>query len=221
VKTGLISLQAAQQSDHKKGVINGAKILRESYFAINRQDSAYYYGIMEVNYRDTVFDEQSINQVYDMTLAEQIRQNEEAENLKEQKQKSKRNIQYSAIASGIISILILFLLFSRSIIANPKLIKIPGIIGLLITFEFIDLLVHPNLAHFTHDSPFLILLCMVMIAALLVPIHHYPDGKVTHQLVEKNKRLKIAAARMLLEKYDHETELKQGEPELTTGNKPT
>jgi uncharacterized membrane protein len=210
VKTGLISLQAAQPSDHKKGVINDAKILRESYFAINRQDSAYYYGIMEVNYRDTAFDEQSINQVYDMTLAEQIRQNEEAENLKEQKQKSKRNIQYSAIALVIVSFLILFLLFSRSI----------RIIGLLITFEFINLLVHPYLAHFTHDSPFLILLCMVMIAALLVPIHHYLDGKVTHQLVEKNKRLKIAAARMLLEKYDHETELKQGEPELTTGNKP-
>jgi uncharacterized membrane protein len=210
VKTGLISLQAAQPSDHKKGVINDAKILRESYFAINRQDSAYYYGIMEVNYRDTAFDEQSINQVCDMTLAEQIRQNEEAENLKEQKQKSKRNIQYSAIALVIVSFLILFLLFSRSI----------RIIGLLITFEFINLLVHPYLAHFTHDSPFLILLCMVMIAALLVPIHHYLDGKVTHQLVEKNKRLKIAAARMLLEKYDHETELKQGEPELTTGNKP-
>lgn len=204
VSASLKGLHAAQTSDYKLAIIKAANILRNTYFKRNLRDSAYYYANMEANYRDTVYNEQNLNQVNDMTLAEQIRQHEEDQHLYDQKQKAKRNIQYSAIAIGIISFTILFLLFSRSIVANPKLIKILGIVGLLITFEFINLILHPYVAHITHESPFLMLLGMVLLAALLVPIHHYLEKRITQQLVQKNRKIKIAAAKKLLEKYDHE-----------------
>jgi hypothetical protein len=54
----------------------------------------------------------------------------------------RQNIQYAIIALGIIIFIILFLLFSRSIVANQKLISFFGVLGLLVVFEFVNLLIH-------------------------------------------------------------------------------
>src|SRR5205085_9424281 len=111
------------------------------------------------------------------------------------KEERKRNLQYAAIALGLISFVILFLLLSHSIIANQKLIRFFGVVALLLVFEFINLYIHPYLSHATNDSPLLMLLVMVGIASMLVPVHHWMENWITHQLVEKNKRIRLAAAK--------------------------
>jgi len=107
----------------------------------------------------------------------------------------KRNLQYVAIALGLVTLMVFFLLFSHTIMANPKLIRFLGVVALLIVFEFINLFIHPFLAHTTNDSPFLMLLAMVCIAALLVPLHHRLQHWITHKLVEKNNRIRLASAK--------------------------
>ena len=47
---------------------------------------------------------------------------------------------------------------AKVIVANEKLISFFGILGLLIVFEFVNLLLHPWLSSFTHESPVLMLL---------------------------------------------------------------
>ena len=69
---------------------------------------------------------------------------------------------------------------------------------LLIVFEFINLLIHPYIAHATVESPLLMLVIMVFIASLLVPAHHRIQHWVSNQLVEKNKKIKIAAAKKII-----------------------
>ena len=87
-----------------------------------------------------------------MTFDEQLRQQEiTTEKIKAEEQR-KKSIQFALIALGIIVFIILFLLFSRSIVANQRLISFFGVLGLLIVFEFINLLIHPWLASFTHES---------------------------------------------------------------------
>jgi hypothetical protein len=78
-------------------------------------------------------------------------------------------------------------------VVNQKLIKLLGIVALLILFEFINLLIHPYLGGLTHHSPFWMLLIMVCIAALLVPMHHRIEHWVTHKLIEKNNKIRMAA----------------------------
>ncbi len=55
------------------------------------------------------------------------------------------------------------------------------------------------LTHFlkriTHHSPVLMLLALVCIAALLVPLHHKLEKWATTKLVEKNKLIRLAAAK--------------------------
>jgi len=44
------------------------------------------------------------------------------------------------------------------------------------------------------------LVALVCIAALLVPLHHRLEKWATHKLVEKNKQVRLAAARKTIEK---------------------
>ena len=197
----LKSMHAANQLDYKYGIINAASILRNSFSKLNQQDSAYYYANMELNFRENVYNQQKVNQMQDMTFAEQIRQIEENQKIIELKEQAKTNLEYVAIFIGIITFCIVFLMLSHSIIASPRTMEILGVIGLLITFEFINLFLEPHLSQMTHHSPLLMLLAMVLIAAFLVPCHHYLEKWISNHLLEKHKKRKIAAAHEIIKKH--------------------
>jgi hypothetical protein len=76
------------------------------------------------------------------------------------------------------------------------------VISLLLVFEFLNLLLHPFLEIVTHHSPILMLLALVCIAALLVPLHHRLEKWATTKLVEKNKKIRLAAAKKTIEQLD-------------------
>ena len=126
-----------------------------------------------------------------------------AEKIKEEEQR-KQNIQYALLALGIITFIISFLLLSRRHITNTKLIQFLGVVALLLVFEFLNLLLHPFLERITHHSPLLMLLALVCIAALLVPLHHKLEKWATHKLVEKNKQIRLAAAKRTIEELEKE-----------------
>ncbi|MDB5209371.1 MAG: Tetratricopeptide repeat-containing protein [Sediminibacterium sp.] len=123
----------------------------------------------------------------------------------EEAEQRKENIQYAVIALGIISFIILFLLLSHSFITSTRAIEILGVIALLIVFEFLNLLLHPFLERITHHSPLIMLLALVSIAALLVPLHHRVEKWATHKLVEKNKAVRLAAAKRTIQQLDTES----------------
>jgi hypothetical protein len=86
-------------------------------------------------------------------------------------------------------------MLSRTVVVNPRIIEIAGVVGLLIVFEFINLVIHPYLAEFTRDSPLPMLLILVAIAAVIVPLHHRLEHWVKYKLVEKNKTIRLEAAK--------------------------
>ena len=114
--------------------------------------------------------------------------------LKAKKERS-HNLQYAGIAVGLISLLILFLVLSHSIIVKKKFIEFFAVLGLLALFEFINLFIHPYLAHATNNSPLFMLLILIGIGALLVPLHHKLQQWITAIMVEKNKKIRLAAAK--------------------------
>ena len=120
-----------------------------------------------------------------------------------EKEERKHNLQYAAIAIGLILFVILYFLFSHSVVAKPKVIKYLGILSLLIVFEFINLLIHPYVGELTHHAPVLMLGFMVGLAALLIPLHHKLEHWVTHKLVEKNNKIRLAAARKTIQQLEH------------------
>jgi tetratricopeptide (TPR) repeat protein len=171
----------------------------------NNCDSTLKYAKIFKTANDSLFNNKTNQQIQLMTFDENLRQQQLGqEKIKEEEQRH-QNIQFALIAFGIISFVIIFLLFSRSVVANEKLISFFGILGLLIVFEFVNLLLHPWLAHFTHESPVLMLLALVAIASLLIPFHHKMEHWIKEKMVKKNKAIRLAAARKTIEKLEKNT----------------
>ncbi|MEO7524233.1 MAG: tetratricopeptide repeat protein [Ferruginibacter sp.] len=176
--------------------------LYKSYTETKQQDSVNKYVLLTMNAKDSLFSTAKTRSIEAASFREQLRQQEsETERIKEEAER-RENIQYALIAFGIISFFILFLMYSRSVIANEKLISFFSIVALLIVFEFLNLLLHPFLERVTHHSPILMLLSLVCIAALLVPLHHKLEHWATHKLIEKNKGIRLAAAKKTIEKLE-------------------
>jgi hypothetical protein len=102
----------------------------------------------------------------------------------------------------LVTLAIFFFLFSYSTVANQRLIRFLGVLSLLIVFEFLNLLLHPFLGDITHHQPLLMLGAMVCIAALLIPFHHKLEHWITHRMVEKNNKIRLAAAKKTIERLE-------------------
>jgi hypothetical protein len=161
----------------------------------------------EQKLRDSLFASDKLNAIQALTYNEQERQKELELAQKTEEEAHKQNIENTLIAIGIIGFLTLFLLLSRSVIVNEKWIRFLGIVGLLVLFEFINLLIHPLLEKFTNHSSIYMLLIMVGIAALLVPMHHRIEKWITGRMVEKNKQIRMAAARKTIEKLSDKKDI--------------
>ncbi len=176
-----------------------AGFMRQVFDSLHNKDSAYYYSRLEATINARIFSQNNINKIQALAFNEQIRLIEEEAKKAEDEQRRKQNIQYALIALGIITFIISFFLLSRRHITNTKLIQFLGVVALLLVFEFLNLLLHPFLERITHHSPVLMLLALVCIAALLVPLHHKVEKWATAKLVEKNKKIRLAAAKKTIE----------------------
>ena len=178
-----------------------SKLLLDIY-RNNNADSAFKYSEIYRIANDSLFNFKTIQQAQLMTFEEDARQKELAVTNAKEEEHRKENIQYALIALGIVTFIVLFLLLSRSFIANPKLISFFSVVALLIVFEFLNLLLHPFLEKLTNHTPVFMLFALVCIAALLVPLHHKIEKWSANRLVEKNKEIRLANAKKTIEKLE-------------------
>jgi mannose/fructose/N-acetylgalactosamine-specific phosphotransferase system component IID len=174
-----------------------AAMLWKAYEKAN-SDSALKYSTLYYSARDSVASAGKLQQMQAMALLEEDRQ----QKLKEERT---HNLQYAAIALGVVALLIGFLVLSHTTLASQKLIRFLGVVSLLIVFEFLNLFLHPFLGAITHHSPVFMLLAMVCIAAMLVPLHHKIEHWTIHKLVEKNNKIRLAAAKKTIEELEVKT----------------
>jgi hypothetical protein len=198
----LLNLGESNSNNNVK--LAAAGFMRQIFDSLHNKDSAYYYSRMEASINAQIFSQSNVNKIQALAFNEQIRLIEEEAKKTEEEQRRKQNIQYALIGLGIITFIILFLVLSRRHITNTKLIQFLGVIALLLVFEFLNLLLHPFLERITHHSPVLMLLALVCIAALLVPLHHKLEKWATNKLVEKNKQVRLAAAKKTIEELEKE-----------------
>jgi len=181
--SALTALGEAKKINFSLEIIGSAASLSQIYTAIQMPDSALHYYQLKDNYQEKIFNQQRISRLQDITFTEQIHQAEEQARLAELDEQRKHNLQYAAIAIAIITFVVIFLLLSRNAKVSPRLIEFLGVVGLLILFEFINLLLHPFIGEYTHHSPLLMLIIMVFIAGLLVPMHHKIEHWMKHRFI--------------------------------------
>jgi len=176
--------------------------LLSTMYENNNCDSTLKYAKIFKTANDSLFNNKTNQQIQLMTFDEDLRQQQLVQEKIKAGEQRHQDIQFALIAFGIISFIVIFLLFSRSIVANERLISFFGILGLLIVFEFVNLLIHPWLATITHESPVLMLLALVLIASLLIPMHHRMEHWIKEKMIDKNKAIRLAAAKKTIEKLE-------------------
>ncbi len=199
------SLILAKEKGFIKQVRDAVRFLSFYYRNRKNSDSAFFYQDASIVANNSLFSQQKQRQLQTMAFDEQLRQQEiSVAELKAKKERN-HNLQYAAIAIGLITFIILFLALSRSIIVKKKFIEFFAILGLLALFEFINLFIHPYLANITNNSPVLMLIILIAIGALLIPLHHKLEKWITKIMIEKNKKIRLEAAKKTIAKLEGES----------------
>ena len=199
------AVSSVQNTEFFTTGIKPSRLLADMYEKRNCDSTLKYASVYKMA-NDSLYSKRATQQIQLMTFDEDLRQQELAAEKSKMEEQRRQNIQYALLAFGIVSLVILFLLLSRRVITNIKVIEFLSVIALLIVFEFLNLFLHPFLERITNHSPLLMLLGLVCIAALLVPLHHKLEKWAKHRLVEKNKQIRLAAAKKTIELLDKKPE---------------
>ena len=151
-----------------------------------RLDSAFVYQEMAMNAKDSLNSQEKEKKIQMLTFNEQLRQTEIAEQERKSIETRKRNLEFSGIAIFIPTFFFLVLLLGKRKVRS-RTIEFLGILSLLFLFEFIVLFIHPYIGHWTHESPIWMLLILVIIAVVLVPLHHRLEKWMKEKLTTKAK----------------------------------
>jgi hypothetical protein len=183
-------------------IMQSYELMYKAFEKQNKSDSSNKYFRLSIQIKDSLLSDEKNKTIQALSFQEQIRQKEKEAESEEIARQRKVNIENILIALGIISFAILFLLLSRQIIANEKIIKFLGILALLLVFEFTNLLLHPFLEVITHHSQIAMLLLMVALAALLIPLHHKIEKWALNKIIQRNKESRLLAAKKVIAKLE-------------------
>jgi hypothetical protein len=181
---GQFSLRIAQASMLTSRQSDATDFLVSFYKKRHQSDSALKYLELSVVLKDSMFNEEKLQEMQNLTFDENNRQQEIQEEKKKEHEASVRNLQLIAIAI-FIPVFFLFVLFLARIKVKARLIEFLAIIDLLLFFEFITDLIFPYISNWTNDRPIGEMLILVLIAAALEPLNFAFENWVKKHLVHK------------------------------------
>ncbi|RZJ67312.1 MAG: hypothetical protein EOO50_06090 [Flavobacterium sp.] len=199
------SIAISENSGFNDQLLRSYEYMYASFEQTNSQDSVNAYFRKAMAAKDELFSLEKMQNLETMKFREQIRQQELEVKIVEAENQRHQNIQFILIGTFIISFFIVFLMLSRTVIVNEKWISFLAILALLLVFEFVNLLIHPFLEKITHHSPVLMLLGLVILASMLIPMHHRLEHFISHKLTGKNKAIRLAAAKKTIAQFENET----------------
>ncbi|MFL5809566.1 MAG: tetratricopeptide repeat protein, partial [Flavisolibacter sp.] len=174
------SFMLASENGFLKHAVPASAFLSQLYKRNQHVDSAFAYQAKFINLKDSLANTEKIKQLQSLTISEQLRQQEIAQ--QKIRDKKDRRLKLELLLVGIF-IPVFFLVsavLSRKKV-HRKIIEFSGILSLLLLFEYIVLLVNPLVANAADHSPVLEILMFVGFAAVLTPTHH----KIEHWFMAK------------------------------------
>ncbi|HLX93919.1 MAG TPA: tetratricopeptide repeat protein, partial [Puia sp.] len=180
-----LSFATAQKSSFTKRMYDASSFLARYYKDHKNVDSAFAFQQIQMNMKDSLFSQEKVKEIENLTFQEKLRQQEIAEEKQRAEKERKNNLQLMGISAFIVSFLLLFMLIIRRK-TNSRTVEFFGVVGLLLVFEFISLFIHPYIEEWTGQAPVYMLVILVSIAAILAPIHHgmekFVKAKMAHKI---------------------------------------
>ncbi len=176
------SMRIAKSAGFLSKELEAAEFLTTHYQEERSIDSAFMY----VNYvrglNDSVYSKSRIRESQVISSNEHFRQLELEETKRKEKAERMQQLQMLLIAIFIPGFFLITLVLSRANV-HIRVIRVLGALSLLFLFEYLTLLLHPTVAALTHHTPIYEILIFVVIAAILIPLHHRLEHWFIHKLI--------------------------------------
>jgi tetratricopeptide (TPR) repeat protein len=174
------SLKIARGARFAGQALIASNALNQYYSKAGRLDIAYQYQSEVIAIKDSLYSQERVKQLQNLTIVENMRQKEMAELKMLEKEERAKRLQLLLVGLLIpLSFLVSILLSKRKI--KPRFVEFSGIVSLLLFFEYITMLIHPWVMEVTHHTPAYEIIIFVVIAAIITPSHH----KFEHWLITK------------------------------------
>lgn len=146
---------------------------------------AYEYNKLFDEYNTKYADQSRKNDVDLLTLENDRKEKARELELALEAQKRSYNLQYLLIAVIIISMFTVLAMMGLYKVSR-KTIRMVGFFSFLLLFEFIFLLSKKWITQFTHGTPWQDLLFMLLLAFLMLPLHHWLEHQVIDYLTTRD-----------------------------------
>ena len=147
---------------------------------------AFTYSNLHHLYKDSINKLGKEKDLLQIEVADEQQRLERQEKEKLELKRKRDNIQYLLITIGIASLFILLVMMGMFKVSAAT-IKMIGFFTFLMFFEFIFLIFKKNIYSYTKGEPWKDLAFMILLAAILLPLHHWLEHKVIHYLTSHNR----------------------------------
>ncbi|MBC7868033.1 MAG: hypothetical protein H7X88_10925, partial [Gloeobacteraceae cyanobacterium ES-bin-316] len=147
---------------------------------------AFFYAALNYKYKDSLDKLGKEKDLLQIEVADEQQREERFEKERADKKRKRDNIQYLLITLGIAGMFILMVMLGMFKVSATT-IKMVGFFSFLMFFEFIFLIFKKNIYGFTNGEPWKDLSFMILLAAILLPLHHWLEHRVIHYLTSHNR----------------------------------
>lgn len=183
---GMQSYEICRKNGFLSRQLTASIFLKDYYKDKGDVKNAFVYQEEILVLKDSIFSKERIAKAQAISLEEDLRQKEMTEKKLEEEHERKVKLQYLTIGI-LLPILFLLTLYLSNKKIKPKIIEFLGVVSLLLSFEYIMLLLHPLIVTVTNHEPIYQLMIFALIASVLTPAHHRIEKWLLKKLTLKEK----------------------------------
>jgi len=182
-RAGVVDLEAAEVL---------ADTLRSLHERVGDYQGALVYNQIAAAERDSLRAKTQETELMKLEVETENRRKDRVAREAELNTERRHNIQYMGFTAGLVLLFICVVLLGRLRVPVP-LIRTVVFLSFIFLFEFIILLLDRSIQVWTHDEPWKVLCIKIVLAAGLVPLHHWLEHEVIHYLSQRHKPAAVAA----------------------------
>ncbi len=160
--------------------------LSDAYSLLNNDKQAFETYKHYTLIKDSIFSIDKQSDIFNLKKKEELEERKWESEKEEKAKESREYIQMGGIGMFIL-IMVFILLILRKKKNNPKLIEFLCTFFVLVLFEFLNLLIHAKVEDLTEHNLILTLLCLLVTASIIIPIHHKMEHWLKMKLANKDK----------------------------------
>ncbi len=175
------AMSIAQTNKEFSAIVELAKLLDSANQKVGNYKEAFFYTNLHTTIKDSLDKMSKEDEILQLQISDEEQRKERLLKEEEERIKKRNSIQYLGIVIAIVALfvgLVMMGLFKVS----ENTIKILGFFSFIMLFEFLFLVFKKSIYQYTHGEPWKDLTAMIIIAAVLVPLHHWLEHKVIKYL---------------------------------------